>query len=127
MKNRKNHETLDFDKNKDAHLIYLSFLTLFRGLNFESLEYLNIYFYGLTFSDERVLDLKNENIFEFLFKFKSVMKKIGHTPFQMETLIKFNDEILEVLSMIENLFPVEFFEDKRNILKDELHECIKYL
>ena len=126
MKNRKNHETLDFEKNEEAHLIYLSFLTLFKEMKFESLENLNIFCYGLTFSDEKDFDVNNENISEFIFKFKDVMKKISKSPFQMETLLKFNDEILKVLSMMEEIFPMEFFEDKRNILKEELNECKIY-
>lgn len=118
---RKNHETLDFEKNPNAHLIFFSFLSLFNFMKFENLGEFFINFYGLSITDE--VDLEMENKLEFVNDFGKIMKKIKANKFNTEELMKFNSEILGFLDKVKNHFPLEMFKDTRGIIKEEIEEC----
>jgi len=122
LKNRKGHETLDFQNTQNAHLIFLSFLTLFMKMKFQNLEDLNIYFYGISITDENHLDFDNN--FDFVLNFMDIMKKIKASPFKMEKLNEINVEILDVLEKMQIIFPQELFIDTRLKISEEIRECI---
>jgi hypothetical protein len=121
LSSRKNHETLDFEKNPNAHLIFFSFLTMFNFMKFENLGEFYINFYGLSITDE--VDLQLENRLEFVREFGNLMKRIKASKFNTDELMKFNFEILEFIDKIKNNFPLEMFKDTREKIKEEIEEC----
>ena len=120
LKNRKNHDTLDFEKNKEAHQIFFSFLSLFKRMEFKNVRNLNIFLYGLTLSDEKNLQILDE---DFLNKFYDIMKKIGKTPFKLDVISEFNNEIEEFIEKMEKIFPQDNFKETKDIIINELIEC----
>lgn len=127
LSNRKNHETLDFEKNPNAHLIFFSFLSLFSYMKFESLKEFKINFYGLSITDECDLHIENnEEKMQMVKDFGILMKKIKANKFNNEELLKFNDEILSFIQKVKENFPLENFKDTRGIIKEEIEESNKF-
>jgi hypothetical protein len=130
LSNRKNHETLDYEKNPNAHLIFFSFLSLFIFMKYENIDLYDLNFYGLSITDEINLEFlfknenENENKLDFLIEFKNLMKKIKSNKFNNDELMKFNFEILGFLDKIKNNFPMEMFKDTRGIINNEIEECM---
>ncbi len=121
LKNRKGHETLDFENTPNAHLIFLSFLTLFMKMKFNNSENLKIYFYGLSIADETEIDFGSN--FDFVLNFVEIMGKIKASPFKMERLAEIDYEISAVLQEMESKFPKEIFADTRPKIAEEIKEC----
>ena len=120
FKNRKNHETLDFEKNENANQIFLSFLSLFKNMEFKNLRDLNIYLYGLTFTDEKKIEKYDEDFFD---EFSEIMIKISKNPFKFESIDYYDQNIVEILTRMEEIYPQNSFKDVRNIIVEEINEC----
>jgi hypothetical protein len=120
LKQRKGHETLDFDINPYAHYILLSFLSLYRNHQFV-LERAELY--PLTITDE-------DEYFEFspslAQKFDSLMKNLKNYKFDIEKIKnKLEGDIDEIFDKIEDTFKPEMFADKREVLRSELEYIFK--
>jgi hypothetical protein len=120
LKGRKNHETLDFDKNPHAHYILLSFSTLYKKVLFE-LDGVDMY--PLTITDES----ENFDLDEsFVKKFNDLIWNIGKVKFNIPAMLEqFEKHISEVFNYIEEKFPEEIFVDKRDFLKKEIYELLE--
>jgi len=121
LKNRKNHETLDFENTPNAHLIFLSFLTLFMKMKFQNFYELKIYFFGLSITDEKEIDY--ETNFDFVLNFINLIHRIKQNSFKMEILKELDNEILNILNEMETKFPQKLFEDTRPKILEEIKEC----
>jgi hypothetical protein len=120
LKQRKNHETLDFDINPCAHYILLSFLSLYRGSVFELQ---NAELYPLTITDEDDYYELSHNLAQ---KFDQLMKNIKNFKFEIDKIkAKFESDINEFFNKIEATFKPEMFKDKRDLLKSELEYIFK--
>lgn len=123
LKERKNHETLDFEKcgkEKALHL-FLSFLSMFNLMKFKNNQELDIYLYGLSLTDEKKIG--NENLFDVLTSFYELNEKVKAYPFKFEHLSQLNEEIEAVFDDLEKIFPKESFESTIDLVEKEITEC----
>jgi hypothetical protein len=120
LKGRKNHETLDFDKNPHTHYILLSFVTLYKNAEFDLP---GVDMYPLTMTDEDK-DIKLPD--DFVHKFDELMNGIADVKFNIPAMVEqFEITIAEVISYIEEYYPPEHFSDKRDLLYKEIHELLE--
>jgi hypothetical protein len=119
LKGRKNHETLDFDKNPHAHHIILFYFTLYRDTDFNIP---GVDMYPLTITDE---ETEIELPVELTEKFEDLMKGISRCEFDFtEMKEKYENDIAEVMDYIEKYYPPEMFSDKRDVLFEEICELL---
>ena len=127
LKHRKGHENLN-GNDQNSRNVYLSFLKLFKGFNFENNIYSeyqyqkNIQFREISFTDEDNNIDFNEVHQNF---FKNVLNKIK--PFDMNSLNnEFKDDINNYLNYIEaNYDEKNVFKDTRNIIENEVLDFLK--
>ena len=130
LKHRTNHETLNGGTDKSKY-IYLSFLRLFQGFNFErnlkgkhiKEDHSNVYLQHISFTDESHTIPFDEEYDKF---FKEVM--IGLKGFDFEYIEHHSkDEILAFFDSIEKKYDsgeVPFFQDTRGIIKSEVDQLL---
>ena len=127
LKHRKGHENLN-GNDQNSRNVYLSFLKLFKGFNFENNIYSenqyqkNIQLREISFTDEDNNIDFNEVHQNF---FKNVLNKIK--PFDMNSLNnEFKDDINNYLNYIEaNYDEKNVFKDTRNIIENEVLDLLK--
>ena len=127
LKHRKGHENLN-GNDQNSRNVYLSFLKLFKGFNFENNIYSenqyqkNIQLREISFTDEDNNIDFNEVHQNF---FKNVLNKIK--PFDMNSLNnEFKDDINNYLNYIEaNYDEKNVFKDTRNIIENEVLDFLK--
>ena len=127
LKHRKGHENLN-GNDQNSRNVYLSFLKLFKGFNFENNIYSenqyqkNIQLREISFTDEDNNIDFNEVHQNF---FKNVLNKIK--PFEMNSLNnEFKDDINNYLNYIEaNYDEKNVFKDTRNIIENEVLDFLK--
>ena len=127
LKHRKGHENLN-GNDQNSRNVYLSFLKLFKGFNFENNIYSenqyqkNIQLRVISFTDEDNNIDFNEVHQNF---FKNVLNKIK--PFDMNSLNnEFKDDINNYLNYIEaNYDEKNVFKDTRNIIENEVLDFLK--
>ena len=127
LKHRKGHENLN-GNDQNSRNVYLSFLKLFKGFNFENNIYSenqyqkNIQLREISFTDEDNNIDFNEVHQNF---FKNVLNKIK--PFDMNSLNnEFKDDINNYLNYVEaNYDEKNVFKDTRNIIENEVLDFLK--
>jgi hypothetical protein len=120
LRSRK-HETLDFEKNENAHHILLGFLANFSRFNFVSEKYENkTLFYPLTFTDERQIEFSSD----FARTFKNMMGKVGPKGFEPDHMKTCKDLIDKVFDHIHENFPSHLYGDTKPILEREIYDFL---
>ena len=127
LKNRHGHEVLN-GEDESSKYVYISFLKLFQNFDFDkkiklSEEYKkNVFFHIINFTDEKKeiqIDSTTEKFFN------NVMRKIK--PFDMISIKKyFGKEIEEYFKEIEEKYDGKnFFEDTKELIKNEIEDLLK--
>ena len=127
LKNRHGHEVLN-GEDESSKYVYISFLKLFQNFDFDkrlksSEEYgKNIFFQIIDFTDEKSEIQIETNTEKF---FNSVMRKIK--PFDEFSIEKyFGNDIDEYFKAIEEKYDGKnFFEDTRELIKNEIEDLLK--
>ena len=127
LKHRKGHENLN-GNDQNSRNVYLSFLKLFKGFNFENNIYSeyqyqnNIQLREISFTDEDNNIDFNEVHQNF---FKNVLNKIK--PFDMNSINnEFKDDINNYLNYVEeNYDEKNIFKDTRNKIENEVLDFLK--
>lgn len=120
LRSRK-HETLDFEKNENAHHILIGFLSNFYKFNFNPEKFENkILFYPITFTDERQIIFSEE----FVRVFKNMMGKVGVKAFNPEHMNTCKHLIDRVFEHISVNFPSHLFGDTRPIIHNEIYDFL---
>jgi len=114
LKNRKGHETLDFEKNPKAHYILLCFLNLYK--NYKTLNVCeNVIYQPTIFHDEKDIKLTNEIVF----LFKEISYKTGKN-FNLKNMENFDNLMTNFFSNIEESYPSEIFLKTINEMENEI-------
>jgi len=127
LKNRHGHEVLN-GEDESSKYVYISFLKLFQNFDFDkrlksSEEYgKNIFFQIIDFTDEKNEIQIETNTEKF---FNNVMRKIK--PFDEFSIKKyFGNDIDEYFKAIEEKYDGKnFFEDTRELIKNEIEDLLK--
>ena len=127
LKNRHGHEVLN-GEDESSKYVYISFLKLFQNFDFDkrlksSEEYgKNIFFQIIDFTDEKSEIQIETNTEKF---FNNVMRKIK--PFDEFSIKKyFGNDIDEYFKAIEEKYDGKnFFEDTRELIKNEIEDLLK--
>ena len=127
LKNRHGHEVLN-GEDESSKYVYISFLKLFQNFDFDkrlksSEEYgKNIFFQIIDFTDEKSEIQIETNTEKF---FNNVMRKIK--PFDEYSIKKyFGNDIDEYFKAIEEKYDGKnFFEDTRELIKNEIEDLLK--
>ena len=127
LKNRHGHEVLN-GEDESSKYVYISFLKLFQNFDFDkklksSEEYRkNIFFQIIDFTDEKNEIQIETNTEKF---FNNVMRKIK--PFDEFSIKKyFGNDIDEYFKAIEEKYDGKnFFEDTRELIKNEIEDLLK--
>ena len=127
LKNRHGHEVLN-GEDESSKYVYISFLKLFQNFDFDkrlksSEEYgKNIFFQIIDFTDEKNEIQIETNTEKF---FNKVMRKIK--PFDEFSIKKyFGNDIDEYFKAIEEKYDGKnFFEDTRELIKNEIEDLLK--
>ena len=127
LKNRNGHEVLN-GEDESSKYVYISFLKLFQNFDFDkrlksSEEYgKNIFFQIIDFTDEKNEIQIETNTEKF---FNNVMRKIK--PFDEFSIKKyFGNDIDEYFKAIEEKYDGKnFFEDTRELIKNEIEDLLK--
>ena len=127
LKNRHGHEVLN-GEDESSKYVYISFLKLFQNFDFDkrlksSEEYgKNIFFQIIDFTDEKSEIQIETNTEKF---YNNVMRKIK--PFDEFSIKKyFGNDIDEYFKAIEEKYDGKnFFEDTRELIKNEIEDLLK--
>ena len=120
LKNRKNHETLDFDKNEFAHYILFSFICLYRNSKFEFGKK-NVQAVPLSITDESKA-IEYDAYFKSIFK--QMINSIAKIIFDVDKMREHDKLISEVVSFIESNYPQSLYADTRDILRNEINQIL---
>jgi hypothetical protein len=126
LKERKNHETLDFETNKKAHIVLFKFLKLYRNQPLRVSDNF-IKNYPLSITDESEQIKLSEELRKSFNKFMSKIKQGSESKTYFLNIIKvFEDteeEIQQFLDVIETEYPKDKFKSTVKDLEEEIEKC----
>jgi hypothetical protein len=123
LKDRKNHENLDYEKCPTAHYILLSFLSLFKGISefSEKSGRHNIKLQHLSFTYDCEVSLP----IEITKLFRQVMTTIGKKAFDSQHLSTFDESISNLFSYFDSIKDKLGLDDTKTQLSEEIDLFLK--